>query len=187
MITSAPFLAAVAATVLRAGSANMQLMRMVIDGPEFSRRGNQASGSVAVADLLRVAEYLANGDGVLDCELQGVSGEEGGGHFGLHLSVCGELQLRCQRCLEAMRFPLWLDKRLRLVTPGEEWPDEEVEEEGLDAIEASREMAVGSLIEDEVLLALPISPRHDICGVPRKKDTKQDASPFAVLRKLKID
>lgn len=185
MITSAPFLAAVAATDLRAGSANMQLMRMVIDGPEFSRHGNHASGSVAVADLLRVAEYLASGDGVLDCELQGVPGEEGG--FDLHLSVRGELQLRCQRCLEAMRFPLRLDKRLRLVTSGEEWPDEEAEEEGFDAIEASREMAVGSLIEDEVLLALPISPRHEICGVPRKKDTKQDASPFAVLRKLKID
>lgn len=165
----------------------MQLMRMVIDGAEFARRGNQASGSVMVAELSRVAEYLANSDGMLDCDVQGACSDEGGRHFELRLSIDGELQLRCQRCLEAMRFPLRLDKRLWLVTPGAEWPEEVVEDEGSDAIEASGEIAVGSLIEDEILLALPISPRHEICGTPRKKESKQDASPFAVLRKLKID
>lgn len=165
----------------------MQLMQMVIDGPEFARRGNQVKGRVIVADLLRVSEYLASSDGELDCELQGGRSEDGSGHFELHLSVSGELQLRCQRCLEAMRFPLRLDRRLRLVMPGAEWPEEVVEDEGFDAVEASGEMVVGSLIEDEILLALPISPRHEICGTPRQKESKQDASPFAVLRKLKID
>ena len=43
------------------------------------------------------------------------------------------------------------------------------------------------LIEDEVLLALPISPRHETCSTPQQMGTKQDASPFAVLRNLKID
>ncbi|MFY9329025.1 MAG: YceD family protein [Georgfuchsia sp.] len=165
----------------------MQLMQMVIDGAEFARHGNRASGSVAVADLSRVAEYLANSDGMLDCVVQGASSDEDSGHLELRLTIGGELQLRCQRCLEAMWFPLRLDKCLWLVMPGAEWPEEEVEDEGFDAIEASEEMALGSLIEDEILLALPISPRHEICGTPKRKDTKQDASPFAVLRKLKID
>ena len=166
----------------------MQLMQMVIDGPEFARRDNRASGSVVVADLSRVAEYLADTDGMLDCTVQGTCSDEGGRrHLELRLMIVGELQLRCQRCLEAMRFPLRLDKRLRLVAPGAEWPEENVEDEGFDAVEASAEMAVGSLIEDEILLALPISPRHEICGTPRKEESKQDASPFAVLRKLKID
>lgn len=172
---------------LRVGWANMQLMRMVIDGLDFARRGNLVGGQVAVADLSRVADYLANPDGVLDCQLQGGRSEDGSGHFELRLSIEGEFQLRCQRCLEAMRFPLRLQKRLQLVAPGAEWPEEEVEDEGFDAVEASKEMAVGPLIEDEVLLALPISPRHDICTPPRTKDRKQDASPFAVLRNLKID
>lgn len=162
------------------------LTQMVIDGPEFARRANRASGQVAVAGLERIAEFLAGSDGVLDCELQGGRSNDGSGHFELVLKVKGVLPLRCQRCLGELRFPLNIDKRLRLVNPGAQWP-EEVEDEGFDAIEASREMTVGSLIEDEVLLALPISPRHDVCGTPRIRDTKQDASPFAALRKLKSD
>lgn len=165
----------------------MQLMRLVIDGPEFARRGSHARGQVAVADLARVAEHLASDEGVLNCELQGGRSEDGSGHFELRLNVTGELQLCCQRCLEALRFPLRLRKRLRLVAPGAAWPEEEVEDEGVDAVEASAEMAVGLLIEDEVLLALPIAPSHESCGLPRMKDTQQDVSPFAVLRKLKID
>lgn len=183
MITSAPFPAAGAE---RVGCTDMLLTQMVIDGPEFARRANRAGGQVVIASLERIAEFLAGSDGVLVCELQGGRGDNGSGHFELLLKVSGVLQLRCQRCLDALQFPLHIDKRLRLVNPDAQWP-EEVEDESFDAIEASREMAVGSLIEDEVLLALPISPRHEICGTPRMKDTKQDASPFAVLRKLKSD
>ena len=162
-------------------------MQMVIDGLEFAGRGKKASGSAAIAELSRVADYLASVEGALDCELRGERSDDGDGHLELELTVTGTLQLRCQRCLQALQFPLQINKRLRLVLAGREWPEEDVENEGFDAIAASREMVVGELIEDEVLLALPISPRHEVCDTPVMKDTKQDASPFAVLRKLKID
>jgi uncharacterized protein len=165
----------------------MQLMQMVIDGLDFARRGNRVCGQVAVAELSRVAGYLANTDGALDCNLQGGRSKDGSGYYELRLVIQGTLHLRCQRCLEAMQFPLQLDKALRLMASAADWPDEELEEEAFDALEASHEMVVGTLIEDEVLLALPISPRHESCAPPQQKDTKQDASPFAVLRKLKID
>lgn len=165
----------------------MQLMQMVIDGPEFARRDNRAAGSVAVRDLPRVIEYLVSSEGALDCKLTGGRSQDGGGHFELHLNVRGELLLRCQRCLEALKFPLKLDKRLRLVTSVADWPEDDVEDEDFDAVEASKEMLVGTLIEDEILLALPISPRHEICSTPQQGGSKEDASPFAVLRQLKID
>jgi uncharacterized protein len=165
----------------------MQLTQLVIDGPEFARRESRAGGLVAIAELSRVAEYLANADGMLDCSLRGGCSEDGSGHFELQLCIRGELQLRCQRCLQEMRFPLQLEKRLRLVASGTEWPEEDVEDDNAEAVLASREMVVGVLIEDEVLLAIPISPRHQKCDTPVMKDTKQDASPFSVLRKLKID
>jgi len=183
MITSAPFLATGRVRV----APKQMLMQMVIDGPEFARRMNRAQGLVAITDLARIREYLTTEDGSLDCKLQGGFSEDDSGHLELRLSIAGELQLKCQRCLQAMRFPLDLEKRLRLVMSVRDWPEEDVEDEGFDAIEASREMAVGALIEDEVVLALPISPRHENCDFPTMKDTKQDASPFAVLRKLKID
>ena len=163
----------------------MQLMEMVIDGLEFARRGYHAHGTVAVAGLSRVADSLASNAGELTCNISGMRSADA--DLELRVQVDGELQLRCQRCLEAMPFALHVERRLRLMLPGAQWPDEELEEEAFDAVEASKEMAVGALIEDEVLLALPIAPRHDVCGMPRMKDTQHDASPFQVLRNLKRD
>lgn len=165
----------------------MQRMQQVIDGFEFARRNHRIAGRLAVAELDRVAEFLVDTVGDLDCELTGGRAEDDERRLELRLVVSGELQLVCQRCLQAVQFELRLDKRLRLIAAGASWPDEDVENEDIDVIEASNEMAVGSLIEDEVLLALPISPRHDVCGTPRMKDTQQETSPFAVLRKLKLD
>lgn len=171
----------------RVGLAFMQLMQQVIDGFEFARRNHRIAGRVAVAELGRVAEYLADTSGLLDFELVGDIVEDDRAHLELRLVIGGELQLICQRCLGAVSFELRLDKRLRLIAQGASWPDEDVEIEDFDVIEASTEMVVGSLIEDEVLLALPISPRHEVCGTPRMKDTQQETSPFAVLRTLKLD
>ena len=41
------------------------------------------------------------------------------------------------------------------------------------------------LIEDEVLLALPISPRHGECRPSAAVENEYGPSPFAVLAKLK--
>ena len=165
----------------------MHLTRTVIDGFEFARNGSEASGRVAIADLFRLADNLSSNDGELDYVVKGGRSEGSNGHLEIKLVIAGAVHLRCQRCLQSLAFTLQIEKRLRLVAPGREWPEEEVEDESLDAIEASREMILGTLIEDEVLLALPISPRHEKCDTPITKDLKQDASPFAVLRQLKID
>lgn len=138
---------------------------------------------MAVAALVRLADAIADNAGSLDCELRG--GRDGEGKPYLDLRVVGSLNLRCQRCLMPMPFGLSIDSRLMLVAPGEQWPDEELAEDGLDAIEASRELAVLPLIEDEVLLALPIVPRHEVCRPPVATETEHRPSPFAALAKLK--
>jgi uncharacterized protein len=52
------------------------------------------------------------------------------------------------------------------MAPGEEWPDDDLADDSADAIEAEKALAVLSLIEEEVLLALPIAPRHEQCEPP---------------------
>jgi uncharacterized protein len=103
----------------------------------------------------------------------------------LSLRITGNLNLRCQRCLSPLPYPVAIDTRLMLVGPGEEWPDEELEDDGTDAIEASRELAVLPLVEDEVLLDLPVVPRHEGCALPVKVETESRPTPFAALAKLK--
>lgn len=163
--------------------ADGSIGQAVIDSLEFAREGSVVAGSVAVAVLGRLADMLADNAGSLDCELRG--GRDGEGKPYLDLWVAGSLNLRCQRCLMPMPFGLDIDSRLMLVAAGESWPDEELAEDGTDAIEASRELAVLPLIEDEVLLALPIVPRHEVCRPPVATETEHRPSPFAALAKLK--
>jgi len=42
-----------------------------------------------------------------------------------------------------------------------------------------------ALVEDEVLLALPLVPRHENCDPPVKAGVDEEISPFAVLRQLR--
>jgi len=154
----------------------------VIAGLEFARLGRRLEFAVAVADLPRLADLVAGDSGQLLCAVQGELGQEGDAF--LVLSIGGRLILNCQRCLEAMEYPLQLSGRLMLVPEGSPWPDEELVEDDFDAIEAGREMALLPLIEDEVLLALPIAPCHESCQTQMSYE-KDDPSPFAVLAKLK--
>jgi uncharacterized protein len=66
------------------------------------------------------------------------------------------LHLQCQRCLGRLEYPLFVSNTLRLALPG----SAELEEEDVEAIEASSELDVAGLVEDEIILSLPYSPRH---------------------------
>ena len=172
------------------------LSAAVIDSLEFSRQGRVLSGEVAVAALGRLADALVESSGVLQCTVRGLPAEQSrDGKPGLELEASGSLKVRCQRCLQAMDFPLHVASRLLLVAPGEQWPGDsgdgdadvaggELDDEW-DAIEASSEQSVLALIEDEVLLALPTVPRHDACEPPAAMRDEHEPSPFAVLAKLK--
>jgi len=172
------------------------LSATVIDSLEFSRQGREISGVVAVAALDRLADVLVEPVGSLNCTLRGLAGEQRqDGKPGLELEVAGSLKFRCQRCLQVMDFPLRVVSRLLLLAPGEMLPNDVIEDDDevagdelddeWDAIEASREQSVLALIEDEVLLALPIVPRHDACEPPVAMKDEHEPSPFAVLAKLK--
>jgi uncharacterized protein len=162
------------------------LVGAVIDGLRFAREGGHLAGTVPVAALSRLADQLADAPDpaeVLACELCGERGGDGKAY--LRLRVSGSLDLRCQRCLEPLTQSVDIESCLLLVPPGQDWPDEELVEDGFDAVAAEREMALLPLIEDEVLLALPIAPRHSVCGTAARQVVDRDSSPFAVLAKLK--
>ena len=161
-----------------------QIVGIVIDSCEFAREGRDLVGELTVADLPRLTDVLAENVGVLSCRLSGGRGEDG--KLFLLLEVEGELCLKCQRCLGPLPYPLSIVSRLQLVPPGAPWPDEALADDAADAIEALSEQPVLSLIEDEVLLALPVAPRHEACALPAPGDwAGRVASPFSALARLK--
>ena len=155
----------------------------VIDCLEFARSGGVLERSVGLDELPRLADVLAARTGFLSVRLEGWRDDQG--KSWLELDVAGELVLECQRCLGGVGLALSVHSRLRLIAPGEEWPDDDLEDDSADAIAADRELAVLSLVEDEVLLALPIAPRHEQCEPPSGSATEHGPSPFAALAALK--
>ena len=163
--------------------ANTDFAQAAVDSLEFASEAGRLSGHVDVATLSRIADNLASNAGSLECVVQGETDRDGNSF--LLLAVTGTLQLRCQRCLESMTHALQIERRLLLVAPGGCWPDDELEDDAFDAIEASGTMALFSLIEEEVLLALPIAPRHEICEPPVVMDKDREPSAFAVLAQFR--
>jgi uncharacterized protein len=65
--------------------------------------------------------------------------------------------------------------------------EEMLDNDDIEVIVGSKEMNLLHLIEDEALLALPLSPRHEVCPDASALDSHQGSrpSPFAVLIGLK--
>lgn len=161
----------------------------VIDSLEFARSEQHLAGELAIADLKRLDDVLVDTRGNLHYTLRGSRDERNRPQ--LQLAVGGELCLQCQRCLEPLRYAVHVDSTLLLVPPGETLEEEELDDpDAPDAIEASAELNVAELIEDEVLLSLPMSPRHPegVCASRARGPDDEGASassPFSQLAALK--
>ena len=108
----------------------------------------------------------------------------------LHLKAEAEVQLTCQRCLRPVHEHLQLDRSILFVRSEDEAASLDVDSED-DVLALPRHMDAKELIEDELLLALPLVPRHDVCPKPLIASTDEEAladekpNPFAALQALK--
>lgn len=161
----------------------MDFTSAFINSPEFASQNRVVAAELPISSLSRLVDVLLDTRGELQCELSGyMVGEH---QRFLRLKVSGVLKLRCQRCLEAVDHLLAVDNTFRLVRPGAPWPDDDLEDDRADAIEGSQELVLLPLIEDEILLALPFAPMHEVCDTSLAYVADLEPSPFAVLAKLK--
>jgi uncharacterized protein len=154
----------------------------VIDGFEFASAGASKQGVWSVSGFPRLGDMLAAHDGEVAYEIDGVRDELG--RPSLRVRVRGTLQLRCQRCLEAMAYEVQADATLVLAETLAEIHAEPADVQAADRVVAGKEMPVRDLIEDELILALPYAPRHESCSARASQDGAEKTSPFAGLRGL---
>ncbi len=160
--------------------------QVAVDSLSFALNKDTLSGTVLVAELSRLVDALHSNQGTLEYTLTG-----GVNQFGrpvLHCQVKGKLQPQCQRCLEGMEYLLDTQSDLILARDEAELLHlDDQEDEATDAILADAKLNVLALIEDEVLLDLPISARHPAgaCQVKTGNDGDEERKPFDVLAKLK--
>ena len=175
-----------------------------LDVERFAADGGQLEGDWPLHSLLRlsaashVEEPPTDADRVT-WQARGERRRSGGSEVQtwLHLGVAARLVLTCQRCLAGVETPLAVDRWLRFVT-GEKLASELDAESDEDVLASSRSLDLRSLAEDELLLALPLVPRHAECPSPLPTpqevapadgdlltDLQRAPSPFAALAVLK--
>lgn len=156
----------------------------VIDSLEFAGTGQTLAGELPIAGLARLRESLYDTAGDIRFELKGA--RDSRMRPALILDISGVLHLQCQRCLGMLDYPLRLSNTLLL---GSSEDSSRLDDEEVEWIEASNALDVAGLVEDEIMLGLPYSPRHEEGQC--RQDTgmtaaeKAASSAFAKLAALK--
>ncbi len=149
-------------------------------------------GELPTRDLPRLSAVLARADAALQVDLQGASLR---GQSQLKGQVRGGLPLQCLRCDTTFEWPLVLELDLRLVANDEE--ERRLLQDADPYWVQDDQLPLHELIEDEVLLGLPMLPRCTACETAIRQQAPQPLSaeapvperrenPFAALKgKLK--
>lgn len=159
--------------------------RPVIDALDFARNAGALHGKITLSGLERLQDYLAENSGELQYEIAGALNRDGKPI--LRISVQGVMKLRCQRCLGELGHVLDLRTDLLLAENEKELSSFD-EDESIDGILAEPNLDVLALIEDEIILSLPASPRHSesVCAVQDQFNVDTTAErPLAALGALK--
>ena len=161
--------------------------RPFIDSLDFARNGQQMTGEILVNQLPRLADMFESKEDLLKYTVTGRIGQYDIPQLDLHLE--GVSQIICQRCLQGMNYTILVTNSVCLRTQAQlnELDESELEEE-YESVLAEAQLDVWQLLEEEILLGLPIAPKHQLgeCEAASGLKPRQNEShPFAALAKLK--
>lgn len=164
-----------------------------IDPRKFAQQGIEIAGSVALRELSRICDLLSSKTGSVHASLAFGIGEQ------RILHVAGDIEATvenvCQRCLDSV--PVSLNCQLNLAIL---WKEEDAERlpKAFDPwIVGEGQTDIYQIIEDELLLSLPIVSYHEDACVPHTYfssgeeeankviEQAENTNPFNVLEKLK--
>ena len=162
----------------------------LIDPIMLAERRAVFNGVIPLAALERLSDYVAESDGVVNVE---AVFDKQGKRAVLAGIIKTQLMLECQSCLQSFQWPVDVAFKLAVVSSLQEIDKLEVDAEPL--LFEGEKVSLNSLIEDEILLALPDYPKHGYDCISRRSSQDQDYdpkttrseadNPFSVLAKLK--
>ena len=172
----------------------MSMNTLLIDNIAFSKKNERIEGELSLQDCPRLEELMQstnltnptkiNHTGLISYVLQGKT--DAAGQHVLQLTIVSSLTTACQRCLNAM--PLHINLNFNYLIG--EVSDTDVEavdvdnSDDYDLQQANREMDLIALIEDEIIMAMPIAPMHEEGCTELKTQSGEKPNPFAVLKGL---
>jgi uncharacterized protein len=163
-----------------------------VDPRKLADRGATLEGVLQISSLSRLAAQLVDDVGEVHTKLIFERDERRVPVIHGEFNVV--VKMICQRCLEVAHLPIHGEYNYVVVKEG---ADEQSVPKGYDALEVGEEpLDLLTLVEDELLLSLPIVPVHDpeICQQPAGLDEPEPSedevprsNPFSVLAQLKRD
>ena len=170
-----------------------------LDVAALAREDGRVEGQWLLGDLQRLADATVSppGDAALEpvrwqAEAVSVQRTASEPQLWLHLHAQTAVWLQCQRCLQPMREALQVERSFRFVRSEAEAEAEDLDSEE-DVLALPRALDLGELVEDELILALPLVPRHEVCPQPlplpqeAPEESAVPPNPFAKLAVLKRD
>jgi len=158
-----------------------------VDPRYLVEREGRLCGQLSLARMERLAASLCDGEGAVFIDVCFQRDEQGRDVAVGH--VAARLPVRCQRCLEAMEIAIATALRVAFTDAEGEAPPPD----GYDAVPlVSDTISLSDLVEDELMLALPMAPVHEDCpvGVWRRylwdrAPSEAPRKPFAALSRIR--
>jgi DUF177 domain-containing protein len=157
-----------------------------VDASRMVQARRSFQGKLPLASFRRLRESLAAVEGEANYDLDFGRDELGVAY--LAVRVDAELPLTCQRTLEVYKQPVHVDQRLGLI--GEESEEAALPPGYEPLLIADGGMNLADVIEDELILALPVVPLKP--GAPLEwhdegevEVEESEPNPFSELAKLK--
>ncbi|MCW7541794.1 YceD family protein [Aquabacterium sp. A7-Y] len=177
-----------------------------LDVGEFVRAEAELQGEWPLRALQRLAEEAHEdapaGEQPVRWSVAGrlVPRRGGDPELWMHLKADTSISLECQRCLRPVEEHLGVERDFRFV-PDEKAAAEIDADSEEDVLALSRSLNLQDLVEDELILALPLVPRHEVCpeslagsagaaavgSEASEEPAGERRNPFAVLAQLKKD
>ncbi len=147
------------------------------DAHRSARDHPRREGQVPLTRLPRILAALAatpDAEAVVHWGSELVAVPAAPGELSLRLRAGTRLPLACRRCLAPVDVEVAFDRRFRLIPDVEEVADRDAQAEDHDVLWLDPALDLRELLEDELLLALPMMPVHDDCP------SVEGAAPFPV-------
>ena len=162
-----------------------------LDVRAFAQSAAHLPGKLSLSKLERLAQDLYGSEADLASKFvlweatgESVAVSGGAAQAWLHLEIQAAVPMQCQRCLQGMLHSMHGQRSFRFVRDEAEAnaQDDEAEE---DLLVASKQFNLLELIEDELIMALPFAPTHEICPQTVKLQASSEAFDAALQEKPK--
>ena len=177
-----------AGPVARVGSI---VKPIVVDVYELARSGQSVSGQKPIAAMSRLASQLASEQGDVRYRFSGLV--DARGRCAASISLDATLSLVCNHCDKPVSYTLGLRRAYYFIPDESSLDAVDVDTSDEEALVGHRCFDLGELIEDEMILDMPIAPRHADCQLevdsssgPSAFDRETLPRPFAALAGLRV-